>query len=158
MTPLELVGLTPLMERTRGKPEVAIGLIDGPVAVDHPELASERIHAIARDASASCTRADGLACLHGTFVAGILSARRASAAPAICPDCTLFVRPIFAETGEAHAETPSATPFDLACAIVDCVEAGARVLNISAGGHVLRGSAARPQPVKVVSCMPPGGD
>jgi hypothetical protein len=38
MTPLELVRLGPLMERTRGRTSVSIGLIDGPVVVDHPEL------------------------------------------------------------------------------------------------------------------------
>ena len=31
MDPLDLVKLTALMERTRGNPEVKIGLIDGPV-------------------------------------------------------------------------------------------------------------------------------
>lgn len=77
-------------------------------------------------------QADSTACLHGTFVAGILSARRGSAAPAICPDCALLVRPIFAEKKTANDEVPSATPEQLAQAILDCLDAGARVLNISA--------------------------
>jgi subtilisin family serine protease len=70
--------------------------------------------------------------LHGTFVAGILSAKRGSLAPAICPDCTLLVRPIFAETTAANGEMPSATPEELAQAVLDCIDAGARVLNVSA--------------------------
>jgi subtilisin family serine protease len=69
--------------------------------------------------------------MHGTFVAGILSARRGSSAPAICPDCTLLVRPIFSETTPTNGDLPSATPEELAEAIVDCVDAGARVLNLS---------------------------
>jgi hypothetical protein len=36
--PLALVKLTTLMERTSGNPEVKIGLIDGPVAIEHPDL------------------------------------------------------------------------------------------------------------------------
>jgi hypothetical protein len=36
MDPLDLVKLTALMERTSGSPEVTIGLIDGPVAMNHP--------------------------------------------------------------------------------------------------------------------------
>ena len=40
MTPLDLVRLTPLMERTSGSPEVTIGLIDGPVVMQHPDLAA----------------------------------------------------------------------------------------------------------------------
>jgi hypothetical protein len=35
MVPLDLVKLTPLMARTSGRPEVLVGLIDGPVARDH---------------------------------------------------------------------------------------------------------------------------
>jgi hypothetical protein len=32
--PLDLVKLTALMERGRGRPEIKIGLVDGPVAID----------------------------------------------------------------------------------------------------------------------------
>ncbi len=70
--------------------------------------------------------------MHGTFVAGILSAQRSSALPGICPGCTLLVRPIFAETVRANGDMPSATPEELAAAIVDTVSAGARVINLSA--------------------------
>jgi hypothetical protein len=31
MNPLDLAGLTALMERTGGRPEVAVGLVDGPL-------------------------------------------------------------------------------------------------------------------------------
>ena len=79
----------------------------------------------------TCVRTDSVACRHGTFVAGILSARRNSLAPAICPDCTLLVRPIFAETTSVNGHMPSAKPMELAAAIVDCIEAGAGVLNLS---------------------------
>jgi hypothetical protein len=80
----------------------------------------------------ACTQDESAAFLRGTFVAGILSARRGSDAPAICPDCTLLVRPIFAEATTAHGEMPSATPKELAQAIVHCIAAGARTLNVSA--------------------------
>jgi len=65
-------------------------------------------------------------------VAGILSARSGSPAPGICPNCTLLVRPIFAETASANGDAPSAKPEELADAIVDGIRAGAQVLNISA--------------------------
>ena len=132
MTPLDLVRLTPLIDRTSGRPELTIGLIDGPVVMDHPELANQHVREIPGNGSAACTQANSTACLHGTFVAGILSAKRGSVAPAICPNCTLLVRPIFAETTAANGEMPSATPEELAQAILDCIDAGARVLNISA--------------------------
>jgi len=132
MTPLDLVRLTPLIDRTRGRPEVKIGLIDGPVAMNHPELATEHLREIPVTMSGACTQTNSTACLHGTFVAGILCAKRNSSAPAICPDCTLLTRPIFAETEMTNGEMPSAMPEELAQAILDCIDAGARVLNVSA--------------------------
>ena len=128
---LDLVNLPGLMALTEGRPEIAVGLIDGPVARDHPELAAEHIRELPGVLGGAGSRADNVASRHGTFVAGILSARRGSAAPAICPGCTLLVRPIFSECGAA-GDPPGATPDTLAEAIVDCVRAGARVLNISA--------------------------
>jgi subtilisin family serine protease len=100
--------------------------------MDHPDLAAESIRAVAGRASGACARARSAACLHGTFVAGILSAKRHSPAPAICPGCTLLVRPIFAETAPTNGHMPSATPAELAAALIDAVRAGARVINLSA--------------------------
>ena len=40
---------------------------------------------------------DRLACMHGTFVAGILCAMRDLSAPGICPDCKVIWYPIFSE-------------------------------------------------------------
>src|SRR5256885_10516058 len=79
---LDLVNLTPLMERTSGGPEIVIGLVDGPVVIGHRDLASENIREIAGSVGGTCARASSLACMHGTFVAGILCAKRSSAAPA----------------------------------------------------------------------------
>jgi subtilisin family serine protease len=120
------------MERTSGRPEITIGLIDGPVAIDHPDLTSENIREIPGKWPGVCTMVNSVACMHGTFVAGILSAKRGCAAPAICPNCTVLVRPIFAETTSSNGQMPSATPQELAVAIIDCIKAGARVLNLSA--------------------------
>jgi subtilisin family serine protease len=129
---LDLVNLTPLMALTSGRPEIVIGLIDGPVVIGHPEFAGENVREVPGRIGGTCAQASSLACMHGTFVAGILSARRTSAAPAICPGCTLLVRPIFSETPAAGELIPSATPEELAAAIIECVDAGARLVNLSA--------------------------
>src|SRR5690554_3697544 len=110
MNPLDLVGLTSLMDLTSGRPEIQIGLIDGPVAKDHTDLTAKSIREIPKRLSSRCTQPNSIACQHGTFVAGILSAKRTSTAPAICPDCTLLVRPIFPETISANGDMPSAKP------------------------------------------------
>jgi subtilisin family serine protease len=131
MSPLDIVKLTPLMELTGGRSEVSIGLIDGPVAMSHPGLANQNVREVSGKLGGACARAGSAACIHGTFVAGVLCAKKNSAAPAICPDCTLLVRPIFAETESGNAQMPSATPEELATAIIECIEAGARVINMS---------------------------
>jgi subtilisin family serine protease len=131
MDPLSLVKLTALMERTSGSSEVKIGLIDGPVVTQHPDLAGEHLREIPGNNGTTCVQASSTACLHGTFVAGILSAKRNSPAPAICPNCTLLVRPIFSEVTSGREHMPSATPKELAAAIIECIDAGARVINLS---------------------------
>ncbi|HMJ07704.1 MAG TPA: S8 family serine peptidase [Pyrinomonadaceae bacterium] len=131
MTPLDLVKLTPLMKLTSGVADVSIGLVDGPVVMNHPELKNQHVREISGSGGSACTQINSTACLHGTFIAGILSAIRGSAAPAICPDCTLLIRPIFAESRAGNTRTPSATPEELAAAIMDCIVAGARCINLS---------------------------
>jgi subtilisin family serine protease len=121
---LEVAGLTPLMRVTPGISKIAIGLIDGPVAANHSDLATENIRSLTA-ATGPATPNNGVALSHGTFVAGILMARRGSRAPAICPGCTLLVRPIFLETASDNAEMPSATPNETAEAIAECVDARA---------------------------------
>jgi subtilisin family serine protease len=116
------------MALTEGRTEVVIGLLDGPVALDHPDLSTAKMRAIP-GIQPTCGEPGSPSCQHGTFVAGILSARRGSQAPAIAPDCTLVVRPVFSETS---AGVPTATAEELADAIADCVDAGANVLNVSA--------------------------
>src|SRR5690349_15896003 len=138
--PLDVVRLTQLTSRTGGQPEIVVGLIDGPVFLTHPDLAGQNIQEIPGKLRGTCARADSAACLHGTFVAGILCARRGSAAPATCPGCTLLIRPIYSEADPAAGDMPSATPEELAEAIVDCINAGARVLNLSS---VLAESSSR---------------
>ena len=132
MDPLRLVNLDRLMSRSSGRPEVVIGLIDGPVALDQANLAKTSIREVPGMQGVACSIATSVACTHGTLVAGILSAKRGSPAPAICPECTLLIRPIFPENSAGNGQMPSATPQELATAIRDVVEAGARVINMSA--------------------------
>lgn len=143
MNPLNLVRLTSLIELTSGRPEIGVGLIDGPVALNQSDFSSTTIREIGVKLSSSCNHAASVACLHGTFIAGILSANRNSLAPAICPNCTLMVRPIFAETTSGSELMPSATPEELAVAIVETIDAGARVLNMSVALAQLSSSGQR---------------
>jgi subtilisin family serine protease len=112
---LHLVGLPRLMALSHGDPRVTIALIDGPVADSHPDFA---LGSVKGGADVACNTPGSLACRHGTFVAGILHARRDSTAPGICPGCTLISRPIFAEAEDAKG-APSATLETVAEAILE---------------------------------------
>lgn len=131
MYALNLTHLAPLMARTHGRAEIHVGLIDGPVARSHPGLQKTTLREIPGSGGIACARADSRACAHGTFVAGILCAERESAAPGLCPGCTLLVRPIFRESAALGNDMPGTGPEELAAAIIDSIRAGARVLNIS---------------------------
>jgi subtilisin family serine protease len=129
---IELVQLTRLMELSPGASEIIVAIIDGPVAADHPDLNEARILNL-EERPSPCRRNESFACQHGTFVIGMLGARRGSAAPAICPSCTFLVRPIFTETSDSEQEIPSTVPEELATAVIEAVDAGAKVLNLSVG-------------------------
>ncbi|RFU18795.1 S8 family serine peptidase [Geodermatophilus marinus] len=120
------------MARTRGQPEIVVGLLDGPVAAEHPDLYEARLHKTGEWAQ-HFGGSEDRAYRHGTFVAGVLAARRDSQAPGLCPDCTYLIRPIFeATTNRKNPDGPSTSPVRLAEGIKDCVDRGARLLNLSA--------------------------
>ena len=127
---LSLVGLDRLMALTPGREDVVIALLDGPVATTHPSFATSRICDIRGRSPSPCADSASMTCRHGTFVAGILCAGRDSAAPGICPGCTLLVYPVFSERRSGEA-LPGATPRELAQAIAESLAAGARVVNVS---------------------------
>lgn len=137
---LDLVKLPPLMQRTAGNAEIVIGLIDGPVACDHPEFDVAGIELLPGRLG-SCSPCS-FACAHGTFMAGILAARRGSGAPAICPECRLLLRPIFRDPDDPDLPPPSATLDELTAAIHEIIDAGARIINLSAA---FTGASASPQ-------------
>ena len=133
VTAAELVRLSPIMKRTSGDKRVRIGLVDGPVFTGHESLARENIQEISKSVGASCTQLHSSACQHGTFIAGMLVARRGTSAPAICPSCTLIIRPVFSETQIGADHLPNTTPRELTNAIGECVTAGAILINLSLG-------------------------
>ncbi|MGY1685000.1 S8 family serine peptidase [Geodermatophilus sp. SYSU D00867] len=113
-----------------GHRDVVVAMLDGPVARSHPDLSTAHLRRVGADGFATAEGMTSPICQHGTFIAGVLCARPSSPTPGICPGCTVLVRPIF------HLETASDPPLasggELACALVEAVQAGARIINISA--------------------------
>ena len=122
------------MAVTRGTSDVVIGLLDGPVALDHPAFERSNIHALSQ-IEPGLDRSSA-ACAHGTFIAGMLCARRNSDAPALCPGCTLLVHPVF-----GAGDSSGIPAGKLAAAMVEAIDAGARVINLSL-------APARPSPLR----------
>jgi hypothetical protein len=71
MTPLDLVKLLTLMELTAGRPDIMVGLIDGPVAVSHCDLANANISEVP-GAAAACEQATSAAAGCATIRSAII--------------------------------------------------------------------------------------
>ena len=96
-----------------------------------PDLAGGQLREIPGHNGATCTQANSSACLHGTFVAGILSARREFPRTRHLPQLYSPRPPDFCRNDRGREQMPSATPQELAAAIIECIDAGARVINLS---------------------------
>jgi subtilisin family serine protease len=123
---LRASGLDDVMARGEGSATLAVAVLDGPVAVDHPGLAGAALVA-AGASNMACVVAGAPGCGHGTAVAGMLAAGRDTPARGICPGVRVIVRPIFTDDQPARAE-----PAVLARAIVEAIDAGAWIVNVSA--------------------------
>jgi subtilisin family serine protease len=137
MDPTTLVKLQSLMAASSGSPNITIGLVDGPVDFNHLAFEESALRAVTESQAVTCKDASNTACRHGTFVAGILCAKRGLAAPAICPGCSLLLRPVFreetADSGNKDTIFPSTSPEELSEAIIEVVNAGANIINLSLG-------------------------
>lgn len=120
---------------------IRVALVDGPVDRTHPDLEELDLHELGD--TRGCVIPASPGCGHGTFVAGILGARRGGPAPGICPASTLLVRPIFCEHPDFN-QCPLVTVGELAKAVREAVDAGAQVVNLSVG---LSGGVADPTPL-----------
>lgn len=137
MDPISQAGLQSLMKSSSGHPDIVIGIIDGPIDLNHPAFQLSNIKTVRDPQFNACKNASSIACSHGTFVAGILCAKRGLPSPSICPDCKIILNPIIGEdmnnTRRKDIGFPSATPEELSNAIIDSVDVGARIINLSLG-------------------------
>ena len=131
MNVLELISLPPLMSRTSGSPEIAIGLIDGPVVNDLTCFRDANIEIVGPSFAARATGRNDAAAIHATSLASVLVAARGSGALAICPGVRLLNYPLFAPEN-SHEITAER----LASAIIGTIKSGARIVNLSLSFNV----------------------
>ena len=138
MDALKQTRLETLMSLSTGHPKITIGLIDGPIDFTHPAFQGSKIRTIKKSQLAACRDAGNIACSHGTFIAGILCSKRGLAAPGICPGCEIILNPIFNkdiddDKTNGSGIIPGTTPKKLSDAIIETIDAGARIINLSLG-------------------------
>ncbi len=130
-------GLTTLWAETLGDPRICIAVLDGPVDVAHPSLRAADLTVLDTLASARASRGSALS--HGTFTASVIFGQPHTPIQGVAPRCRGLIVPIFAD-GPAGSVVPC-SQLDLARAITQAVQAGANVLNISAGEYSPSGKA-----------------
>jgi cyanobactin maturation PatA/PatG family protease len=138
-------GLRHLWAESIGHPGVCIAILDGPVDLAHPSLAGAHIKLVetlvAGDGNA------GAAAEHGTFVTSLIFGQRNSAVLGIAPACCGLILPIFSDAVDGAIAPCS--QLDLARALLQALDAGAHVINVS-GGELADSDAAHPLLAAVV--------
>jgi subtilisin family serine protease len=138
MDPLRQTKLDSIMQISTGDPKIRIGVIDGPLDLSHPAFHGSRIRTVKDSQVGACRISSSIACMHGTFVVGILAAKRGDHVPAICPNCEILLYPIFRDNEQIKNKNidvvfPASTPEELSNAIIETIDAGANVINLSLG-------------------------
>src|SRR5580704_1236977 len=103
---------------------VRVAVIDGPY--DGATLSDVLKKAPISLENGACGVNPSRGCDHGTFILGMLGARKAASIPGLCPDCSILHFPLFVDEGAPRASTR-----DLAKAINSVTAAGATLINLS---------------------------
>ena len=125
MTHLDaLAGVPELWERTRGSPDVTLGVIDGgPIDLAHPCFAGADIEVLDPSWLAAHTVRD-LPAEHGTFTTSILFGQPGTTVPGLTPRCRGVLVPALCDT------EPIVDPLNYARALDAAVDGGADIVYI----------------------------
>lgn len=126
--------------RMRGDPRICIAILDGPVDRSHPALAGAALTEL--DTLARSGTRGGPASRHGTHVASIIFGQPGTPVEGIAPACSGLILPVFADGPKDSLVMCS--QLDLARAMLQAVEHGAHIVNISGGQLSATGS---PEPL-----------
>jgi subtilisin family serine protease len=130
-------GLNAVQFETCGDPRILIAVLDGPVDTSHPCFQGARLTPLTTLMPGNAT--DGAASGHGTHVASVIFGQPGTAISGIAPGCSGIIVPVFADGTDGAMILCS--QLDLARAILQAVESGAHVINISGGQFVPTGEA-----------------
>ncbi len=126
-----LIHINNIILRTEGDPNLTIGIIDGPVDSSHPNFSQTKMRSVTNESS--CLLKSSVACRHGTFITGVLGSKRETDTPGLVPGCNFVLNPIFCENEVSGNACPEITPRELAQALMNVIQAGAKIVNLSMG-------------------------
>jgi cyanobactin maturation PatA/PatG family protease len=133
----EIPGLRELWAETLGDQRICIAILDGPVDSTHTSLAGANFTEI--DTLASGVVAIGPVAEHGTHVASVIFGQHDGPVKGIATKCRGLIAPIFTDV-DGRAPLPC-SQIDLARALLQVLQAGANIINISGGQFSHSGTA-----------------
>ncbi|MFI7543060.1 S8 family peptidase [Actinoplanes sp. NPDC049599] len=121
---IDKMRLSPLLSSRFARTPVRIGVVDGIVDAQHPDLTTSAIRTIGPLGEVP----RGMGSSHATFVAGVICANAGSRVPGICPNAHILNYPVAAR----RAGSPDELDADsMLTAIESCVSLGAMIVNLS---------------------------
>ena len=133
MNVLTIPGLKELQKQTKGAAEITVAILDGVVDTDHPCFNGADLTRLPTLVQHQATA--GQMSTHGTHIASLIFGQPNSEIPGIAPQCRGLLVPVFAEDNRKLSQ------LDLARAIEQAAENGAKVINISGGALTDMGEA-----------------
>jgi len=131
-------GLSELWSETLGDVRICIAVLDGPVGLAHPSVSGAKLTPVETLASTGAT-VSGTAAEHGTQIASVIFGSHNGPIRGIAPQCRGLIAPIFTDVvGDSPAPC---SQLDLARALLQALQAGAHVINVSGGQFSPSGTA-----------------
>ena len=130
---LSIPGLKELQKQTKGASEITVAILDGVVDTDHPCFNGADLTRLSTLVQHQATA--GQMSTHGTHIASLIFGQPNSEIPGIAPQCRGLLVPVFADDNRKLSQ------LDLARAIEQAAEKGAKVINISGGALTDMGEA-----------------
>ncbi|MFM7475245.1 MAG: S8 family peptidase [Microcystis aeruginosa] len=130
---LSIPGLKELQKQTKGASEITVAILDGVVDTDHPCFNGADLTRLSTLVQHQATA--GQMSTHGTHIASLIFGQPNSEIPGIAPQCRGLLVPVFADDNRKLSQ------LDLARAIEQAAENGAKVINISGGALTDMGEA-----------------
>ena len=125
----ELPEIESIWTQSTGNPHICVAILDGAVDQSHPCFDGanlSRLTTLVSDVAGS-----GVMSGHGTHIASVIFGQQNSPVRGIAPNCRGLIVPVFSDGREGGLAPCS--QIDLARGIIQAVEQGANVINISGG-------------------------